>query len=67
MHNNKEINPVRRYNSCKYIHKHRNTYICEQKSANMKGEIVNNTIMLGNFNNCTSGHLPEENKTKQKY
>lgn len=59
-------NPVRRYNNCKYIHKHRNTYICEQKLANMKREIVNNTIILGTFNSCTSGHLPEKKQHKTK-
>ena len=51
LHNNQRINPRRRYNNYKYIcTQHKSTTICRQMLTSMKGEINNNTIMVGDFN-----------------
>ena len=56
------INPRRRYNNYKYIcTQHRSTAIC--KTIAMKGEINNNTIIVGDFNTPLK---PMDRSTKQK-
>ena len=52
LHNDQRINPRRRYNNYKYIcTQHRSTtqYV-RQMLTSMKGEINNNTIIVGDFN-----------------
>ena len=66
LHNDQRINSRRRYNSYKYIcAQHRSTTICytKQMITSMKGEINNNTIIVGGFNTPL---IPMDKSTKQK-
>ena len=64
LHNDQRINPRRRYNNYKYIHtQHRSTANVRQMLTNMKGEINNNTIIVGDFNTL---FIPMDRSTKQK-
>ena len=50
LHNDQNINP-RRYNNYKYIcTQHKSTAYVRQMITSMKGEINNNTIIVGDFN-----------------
>ena len=63
-HNNQRVNPTRRYNNYKYIcTQHRSTAICNQMLTSIKGEINNNTIIVGDFNTPLT---PMDRSTKQK-
>ena len=58
------INPRRRYNNYKYIcTQHGSTAIVRQMLTSMKGEINNNTIIVGDFNTPLT---PMDRSTKQK-
>ena len=60
----KGINPRRRYNNYKYIcTQHRSTSVHKQMIISMKGEINNNTIIVGYFNTPLT---PMDRSTKQK-
>jgi len=61
--NDQRINP-RRYNKYKYIcTQHRSTTICKTNANKYKGEINNNTIIVGDFNIPLT---PMDRSTKQK-
>ena len=63
LHNDQRINTRRRYNNYKYIcTQHRSTAI-RQMLTNMKGEINNNTIIVGD---CNTPLTPMDRSTKQK-
>ena len=63
LHNDQRINP-RRYNKYKYIcTQHRSTAICKKMLTSMKGEINNDTIIVGDFNIPLT---PMDTSTKQK-
>ena len=50
LHNDQRVNPSRRYNNYKCIcTQHRSTAICKAMLTSMKGEINNNTIVVGDF------------------
>ena len=54
----------KRYNNYKYIFtQHRSTTICKTNATSMKGEINNNTIIVGDFNIPLT---PMDTSTKQK-
>ena len=54
----------KRHNNYKYIFtQHRSTTICKTNAISMKGEINNNTIIVGDFNNPL---IPMDRSTKQK-
>ena len=50
LHNDQRINPRRRYNNYKYIYTQHGSTAVRQMLTSMKGEINNNTIIVGDFN-----------------
>ena len=64
LHNDQRINPRRRYNNYEYIcTQHWSTTICKTNANKYKGEINNNTIIVGDFNTPLT---PMDRSTKQK-
>ena len=64
LHNDKGINPRRRYNNYKYIcTQHRNTSIHKATANNYKRGINSNTIIVGDFNTSLT---PMDRSYKQK-